>query len=139
MSTQTTSPAEIVIPVDLLTTLRDEIARALEMAADALHSLCRPDADSYLDKCRPDVDNYELDEVIEQLELVIAARRAFATDAAAYPVEFVSLACGCTLRDYEDRFANDRVTVDQAESWVWIVRACEELQARITYGPVAGA
>jgi len=120
MSTTTTSPAEIEIPADLLATLRDETHREMEKAADALN-----DATHRLEGAD------DLEAAIEQMEHVIAARRALATDAAEYPCELVSLALGYTISEYESRIADDHPTVEQAEHWVRLVRECEALQATI--------
>ncbi|MEA2190743.1 MAG: hypothetical protein QOI73_864 [Solirubrobacteraceae bacterium] len=109
-----TAPAEIEVPRDLLPTLRENVRLGLEMLADSLsHAVC----------------NHEpIDDICHELELALAAHRAFAHDADAYPADAVCFAVRYTIQDARSRIAEDHVSVDEAELLVGRIRACEALQ-----------
>ena len=122
MSTST----EIAVPADLLTLIRERVLVELGSAGDVLEHAAWADPLS--------ID--EVDEVCERVEGLIAARRVFAADADAYPVDMVTIAVDWVIRDAASRIADDPLRVDEAEAMVKRVRRCEALRTAIEQSAV---
>ena len=112
MST-TTAPAELEVPIEILALLRENIRTSLEALGDQLSHVAGLD------------DGVE--EVCDELEHAIDARRAFSQDADAFPSAAVRAAAGYVIADHASRISDDHLSVDEAELLVRRVRLCESL------------